>query len=309
MSDKNEKNLAYAFAAESKAAARNATFARKADMENYTQIARLFRAVSDAESVHARRYLMLMRGKIGSTEENLETAFQNEIQANVEEYPKLIKEAADEGSKSALKAFSQARDVESLHAELYKKAINAMIAAASPQHFLGIDPQGTHAHSMVQLFMAMGEGEIGAFRAYAATYPTECVLLVDTIDTLSSGVPNAIVVFDELRAQGHRPLGIRLDSGDLAHLAVDVRLLRAAGHGQPRRQNWDNHDSHGLPPRWAVGVWTFTPARPVRTTSKRDVAAAGAHGDPLAGGSHLDAAEFFYDVLKSDHSDQYLGYI
>lgn len=60
-------------------------------MEGYPQIVHLFKAISEAESVHARRYLLLMRGKIGSTEENLETAFQNEIKANVEEYPKLIK--------------------------------------------------------------------------------------------------------------------------------------------------------------------------------------------------------------------------
>ena len=136
MTDKTEKNLAYAFAAESKASIRNATFARKADMESYTQIARLFRAVSDAESVHARRYLMLMRGKIGSTEENLETAFENEIKANVEEYPKLIKEAAHEDNKSALKAFSQARDVESLHAELYKKALNDMVSDRETDYYV-----------------------------------------------------------------------------------------------------------------------------------------------------------------------------
>ena len=79
---------------------------------------------------------MLMRGKIGSTEENLETAFQNEIQANVEEYPKLIKEAADEGSKSALKVFSQARDVESLHAELYKKALNDMVSDRETDYYV-----------------------------------------------------------------------------------------------------------------------------------------------------------------------------
>jgi len=136
MSDKTEKNLAYAFAAESKASVRNATFARKAEMESYSQIARLFRAVSDAESVHARRYLLLMRGKIGSTEENLETAFQNEIKANVEEYPKLIKEAADEGNKGVLKAFTQARDVESLHAELYKKALNDMVSDRETDYYV-----------------------------------------------------------------------------------------------------------------------------------------------------------------------------
>jgi rubrerythrin len=136
MPEKTEKNLAYAFAAESKACARNATFAKKADMEDYQQIARLFRAVSEAESVHARRYLMLMRGKIGSTEENLETAFQNEIKANVEEYPKLIKDAAAEGNKAVLKAFSQARDVDSLHADLYKKAINDMVAERETDYYV-----------------------------------------------------------------------------------------------------------------------------------------------------------------------------
>lgn len=128
MAEKTERNLGYAFAAESKASIRNAAFAKKADMDNYSQIARLFRAVSDAESVHARRYLLLMRGKIGSTEENLETAFQNEIKANVEEYPKLIKEASDEGNEGVLRAFSQSRDVEGRHSELYKKAMNDMLA-------------------------------------------------------------------------------------------------------------------------------------------------------------------------------------
>ena len=136
MTEKTEKNLAYAFAAESKAAARNATFAKKAEMEGYSQIARLFRAVSEAESVHARRYLMLMRGKIGSTEENLETAFQNEIKANVEEYPKLIEAAAAESHKAALKAFSHSRDVESQHAGLYKKAINDMVAERETEYYV-----------------------------------------------------------------------------------------------------------------------------------------------------------------------------
>jgi nicotinate phosphoribosyltransferase len=95
---------------------------------------------------------------------------------------------------------------------------------------LGSDPKGTHAHSMVQLFMAAGGGELGAFRAYADAYPDECLLLVDTIDTLESGIPNAITVFKELRSIGYEPLGIRLDSGDLAHLAVrSAQLLDAAG--------------------------------------------------------------------------------
>ncbi|NHZ70132.1 MAG: nicotinate phosphoribosyltransferase [Proteobacteria bacterium] len=95
---------------------------------------------------------------------------------------------------------------------------------------LGSAPAGTHGHSMVQLFMALGEGERAAFRAYAEMYPDECVLLVDTIDTIESGIPNAIAVFGELRDRGHEPVGIRLDSGDLAHLAVRAaRMLNDAG--------------------------------------------------------------------------------
>lgn len=95
---------------------------------------------------------------------------------------------------------------------------------------MGVDPKGTHGHSLVQAFLALGEGEIEAFRAFAAAYPDDCILLVDTIDTLESGVPNAIVVFDELRAAGHEPVGIRLDSGDLAYLSIQsAKLLDGAG--------------------------------------------------------------------------------
>lgn len=95
---------------------------------------------------------------------------------------------------------------------------------------LDLDPQGTHAHSMVQVFLALGEGELGAFRAWADVYPDNCLLLVDTVDTIRSGMPNAITVFEELRARGHEPVGVRLDSGDLAYLAVRAaRMLDDAG--------------------------------------------------------------------------------
>ena len=95
---------------------------------------------------------------------------------------------------------------------------------------LGLSPKGTHAHAMVQYFMTQGEGELGAFRAYADIYPDDCLLLVDTIDTLQSGVPNAIKVFEELRRRGHKPVGIRLDSGDLAYLSIQsAKMLNDAG--------------------------------------------------------------------------------
>ncbi len=64
------------------------------------------------------------------------------------------------------------------------------------------------------------DSELEAFRAYAEVFPEGCLLLVDTYDTLGSGVPNAIKVFRELREKGYEPMGIRLDSGDLAYLSV-----------------------------------------------------------------------------------------
>ncbi len=97
-------------------------------------------------------------------------------------------------------------------------------------HVLGYPPKGTQAHSMIQAFIALGGSELDAFRAYASVYPDDCLLLVDTIDTLGSGVPNAIRVFEELRRQGHKPVGIRLDSGDLAFLSIQAaQLLDQAG--------------------------------------------------------------------------------
>jgi nicotinate phosphoribosyltransferase len=91
-------------------------------------------------------------------------------------------------------------------------------------------PAGTHAHAMVQAALAMGMSELDAFRMYAHQYPDNTLLLVDTIDTLRSGIPNAITVFEELRAGGHQPIGVRLDSGDLAYLSIQAaRMLDEAG--------------------------------------------------------------------------------
>ncbi len=90
-----------------------------------------------------------------------------------------------------------------------------------------LPPKGTHAHSWVMSFPT----ELDAFKAYADTYPENCLLLVDTYDTLGSGVPNAIKAFDYLTAKGYKPVGIRLDSGDLAYLSKEARkMLDAAGY-------------------------------------------------------------------------------
>jgi len=91
---------------------------------------------------------------------------------------------------------------------------------------LGITASGTQAHSWVMAF----ETELDAFRAYADHYPDSCILLVDTYDTLKSGIPNAIKVGEELKAKGKKLVGVRLDSGDLADLSKKARkMLDKAG--------------------------------------------------------------------------------
>lgn len=90
----------------------------------------------------------------------------------------------------------------------------------------GLEVTGTQAHSWIQSF----ESELEAFRAYARTFPDATILLVDTYDTLGSGVPNAIRVAREMEEEGHRLRGIRLDSGDLAYLSKRAReMLDDAG--------------------------------------------------------------------------------
>ena len=91
-----------------------------------------------------------------------------------------------------------------------------------------VPASGTMAHSWIQSF----DNEYEAFKAYAEIYPNGCTFLIDTYDTLQSGLPNAIKVFDEvLKPQGIRPIAVRLDSGDLAYLSKQVRkMLDEAGY-------------------------------------------------------------------------------
>lgn len=92
----------------------------------------------------------------------------------------------------------------------------------------GVNVSGTHAHSWIMSF----ESELEAFRTYADNFPNSCILLVDTYDTLESGVPNAVKVFKEMQEKGIDSdiYGIRLDSGDLAYLSKQSRkMLDEAG--------------------------------------------------------------------------------
>ncbi len=95
----------------------------------------------------------------------------------------------------------------------------------------GLAAAGTMAHSFVEAH----EDELEAFRAFAASHPADCVLLVDTFDTLRSGLPNAIRVAKEMEARGRSLAGVRLDSGDLAYLSKRARaMLDEAGLGRVR---------------------------------------------------------------------------
>ncbi|MDO8746919.1 MAG: rubrerythrin family protein, partial [Thermodesulfovibrionales bacterium] len=117
-----EKNLKEAFAGESQANRKYLAFAKKAEDEGFKQIARLFRAAAEAETVHAHNHLRELGG-IKSTKENLEEAINGESYEFQKMYPQMIKDAEVEGIKGALRSFKFANKVEKIHAEFYNKAL------------------------------------------------------------------------------------------------------------------------------------------------------------------------------------------
>jgi rubrerythrin len=122
---KTTKNLEEAFAGESQANRKYLAFAEKADKEGYTQVAKLFRAAAEAETVHAHAHLRNLGG-IRTTAENLKDAIAGEIHEFKKMYPAMIEEARNEGEKDALRGFSYANEVEKVHANLYQKAREQM---------------------------------------------------------------------------------------------------------------------------------------------------------------------------------------
>ena len=119
---KTEKNLQDAFAGESQANRRYLAFSKKAEAEGYAQVAKLFRAAADAETVHALNHLKELGG-IKSTKENLLEAISGETHEFQNMYPQMIKEAEAECIKGALRSFTYANEVEKIHAGLYQKAL------------------------------------------------------------------------------------------------------------------------------------------------------------------------------------------
>lgn len=120
-----KENLYQAFVGEAKAYFRLLAFAKKADEEGYPQIASLFRAVAEAEKVHAMNGFAHL-DRVGTTEENLRTSFEKETYVNEVAYAAFLKQAWAENLKDAIWTFTKARNAEERHAKLYKFALTEM---------------------------------------------------------------------------------------------------------------------------------------------------------------------------------------
>jgi rubrerythrin len=120
------ENLKNAFAGESQANRKYLAFAKKAEADGYPQVARLFRAAAEAETVHAHAHLRVMDG-IKGTAENLEVAIDGEGFEFQEMYPEYVAVAEQEGNKRAVRSFKYALAVEEVHHELYEEALKAVL--------------------------------------------------------------------------------------------------------------------------------------------------------------------------------------
>lgn len=122
---KTEHNLKDAFAGESQANRKYLAFAKQADKEGFAQVARLFRAAAEAETIHAHSHLRALQG-VGSTKENLIEAIAGETHEFTSMYPQMIVEAEAEGANEALRSFRFANAVEAVHARLYQHALDSL---------------------------------------------------------------------------------------------------------------------------------------------------------------------------------------
>ena len=128
MKEKTKVNVYTAFVGEAKAYFRLLAYAEKAEEEDVPQIALLFRAIAEAERVHAARNLSLVKDVVvKDTDTNLKNAFKREKSISENEYPEFIMDAEHEDEQAAALIFSQARDAEAIHSKLYERAIYHVI--------------------------------------------------------------------------------------------------------------------------------------------------------------------------------------
>lgn len=144
---KTKENLMSAFAGESQANRKYLAFAKQAEKEGLPQAAKLFRAVAEAETIHAHAHLR-NAGKIGTTMENLQDAISGETYEFTKMYPEMIKDAETEGKKAEGKYFSWVNAVEEVHSKLYQKALDAQGKVADVDYYLcavcGYTHEGPH---------------------------------------------------------------------------------------------------------------------------------------------------------------------
>jgi rubrerythrin len=125
MGTKTEDNLKEAFAGESQANRRYLAFAKKAEEDGFPQVAKLFRAAAEAETVHAHNHLRVLKG-INATKENIQEAINGETHEFKSMYPGMMEKAKAEKNDEALQTFHYANEVEKLHAALYSKALESL---------------------------------------------------------------------------------------------------------------------------------------------------------------------------------------
>ena len=132
---KTEQNLLEAFAGESQANRKYLAFAKQADKEGYPQVAKLFRAAAEAETVHALAHLNAL-GLVKNTAENLRQAIEGETDEFKNMYPSMIKEAKEENNKAATRSFTYANKVEQVHASLYEKALDNLESPGQTDYYV-----------------------------------------------------------------------------------------------------------------------------------------------------------------------------
>ncbi len=120
-----EENAQNAYAGESQANRKYSVFAEKADAEGYPNVAKLYRAASEAEAVHAKRLLFIL-GQVGSTEENLKKSVEGENYEFTTMYPEFVQQAKDEHKNEASIVFTHAMKAEEVHANLYLQALESV---------------------------------------------------------------------------------------------------------------------------------------------------------------------------------------
>lgn len=130
-----EDALYEAYTGEAKAALRLKVFADRAKEEGYYQIAKLFRVIAFSEEIHGARALLVL-GRVKNTEENLASSFESETRVAGVAYDQFLKQAETEGNAAAVLHFSQSRDVEEVHAKLYKEAMSHVMEERDTTYYV-----------------------------------------------------------------------------------------------------------------------------------------------------------------------------